>query len=285
MVDGNDTIDGDALIDSLIGADGGDDNNVSDPSSDPIPATELMVNGKMYTVEEIQRLEVKGKNFERDYNRKTESLAADRRVMDAENAKVNQRALAIQTAKAEDVNWYGTHDVGEWAGYTSKLDNLVLDGGGQKPTTVTGSTGMSEETIQKLVDAKVGTVIGDLEGVKAEMLRRDAKDSVSYADSLAATYPLADMEGVRDKMQIFYSTNKRVPTQKEVVGIVKASHDRVLNIPVVKESRRRLSKLPGAAGGRTPFVPPEKPLNLHDIAGINKLGASFMADRESGRKT
>jgi len=249
-------------------------------------AAEIVVDGKTYSPEDIRRMEERDHNLQSDYTQKTQKLAEERAKFDEEKMRVEKlrgKNLDAQRALHNDLNFFKTHNPAEWDSYTSELDVIL----GKVP---------SKEKKETLSDPAVKGLLEEIKGLKDDMKEikqqtREGNFSALLDDAkelIQKEFSLASFDSVKDRINIFYAINNRLPSSKEVRTIVSEKHNDVAKLlkakgVVVKEVKGNGKKLPTSEGAGGPaFVPEELP-RLGDFQGQIKAGQKFFENQRLKR--
>ncbi len=227
----------------------------------------------------------------RDYHKKTETLAEERRRLEEEKAGINREResfSALKDAFDRDKRFYETHPESEWSGYQSEFARLNKAGG-------SNNSGSGEAVALRGELDQVRAALRELQGktsaLETDTMTGKADATIKFATSLLSTYPFADLETIKNKMYVHFHETNRIPTETEIRSFVKVDHEKKKSLidrhaPIaVAPDRKEDSIFPskgtvgtGGNGGAT------KAVKLSDTGAAIEAGKEFFRKRAAIRK-
>lgn len=167
--------------------------------------------------------------------------------------KLAQERQATQSALAEDVEFYSTHDQTEWAMYEPKVNGGrgYIGNGTPKPATqpvqqpvAEAKQPVRENPFTESREAK------ELREIKERLNQRELNEAQAVFNEAKAKYPYADAESVDAVLKSFYITNGRHPDAATIRAEFKRSSDFVRS-KLPKEAQTSTATPPAGTGGTT----------------------------------
>ena len=279
-------------------ANGSPDDVAPQPS---MPADDMEITlptGDVVTFGELQ----KGYTRMEDYTVKTQEAGelkrqADEQMAEAEAIKADAtgqtaEAAKIRTAVQNDVVWYNSHDVSEWANYTPEIDRLN-DGGGDEPV----NTNTNPQTVKsdQLTTDEIKAANERIDALEAHHTQSENEKAVDAALEVvgqlvgSAGHELVTRKLLVKSVQAFQSENGgKLPSAGEIKGLAGEIQTDLADagVPIPRGNvDANGSTKPRAVGEVASNVDPEwKTLSINrDSRKVTDALADVMRDKATAR--
>lgn len=261
------------------------DEIVETPEEEPTEEQILEVDGEQFTAKQIRELQKTEHNLLTDYHHKTEEVAEQRRAVTTEREalkkeqdELNAKAAAYDEGLRKDLDYYTSRPATEYdPNRVSEVDRAL--GHSPKGTQVV-TTELDSRMAE--MEARVAKQDDAVKQMRVEAAGNKADASNKFAEQVVSkTYPLADINAVKDRMYVHFSREGRIPTNDEIKAMAKQSHERVAGLEVIRRGGSGGS-LPPAGSGGLPEMPKDIP-KLGDLSANIAAGKAFFARRRAQR--
>ncbi len=203
--------------------------------------------------------------------------------------KLTKEREKIDQDRAEDVEFYRTHDQSIWNSYDPKIyggkgftgDESLLTTKKNEPviTPTNGKPNISfgEDARLKQLEREFAEQKKTIEYLQKSEMNRCETQVKQDRDNLLTKYPYTDIISVNESLRNFWVNNQRHPLKTEIESIMKRNNDFVaVKVATAKQEMIPKQTATPSASGTSPLSKKDKLPKFEDVDGWVKLAHEDM---------